>query len=312
MPGHGDLGTVREEIAGNVLETLDEAEDVIPAAAVQTRHVIPEFIEDLVHFKGRQNGFDEHRGLDGSCGDAQRFLGRHEDIVPQTRFQVALHFREVEIRAAAPGQEIFGVVEKEESEIEQASRDGCAVNLDMFLHQVPTPRAHDQSGDGIVEAVLFAFGTLEPDGAVNGIAQVDLALDGILPGGTVAVLEIGHVGVRPRIEGVDHHLAVHRSGDLHPPVAEIGGHRRHFPVAFPDVTGLLQEIGQRARIDLRLDPIAAFQQFPPPSIETPGQGLHEGQRLGGHNGIEFRGQRPGDGNAVRDGMITHGVPSFAG
>src|SRR5271166_2631908 len=56
--GHGDLGAIRKHGLGIMRKLLDEAEDVIPAAAVQSRGMLAKFVEYFVHFEGSEDGFD--------------------------------------------------------------------------------------------------------------------------------------------------------------------------------------------------------------------------------------------------------------
>jgi hypothetical protein len=45
--GHGDVGAVGKDKVGVLAELLDEGEDVIPAAAVETGAVVTQFIDNL-------------------------------------------------------------------------------------------------------------------------------------------------------------------------------------------------------------------------------------------------------------------------
>jgi len=49
--GHGNVHSVREDKVGVLSELLDDAEDVIPPATVQSRAVVPEFEDNLIHLK---------------------------------------------------------------------------------------------------------------------------------------------------------------------------------------------------------------------------------------------------------------------
>ncbi|MNV66478.1 hypothetical protein D3C71_1592340 [compost metagenome] len=80
-----------------VLQGLDVAEDVVPAAAVQRHYVILHLIEQLVHFEHRRQGFDQHGGLDGAAGQAEPVLGPGEHLAPPTPFQMALQLGQVEV-----------------------------------------------------------------------------------------------------------------------------------------------------------------------------------------------------------------------
>lgn len=54
-----------------------------------------------------------------------------------------LHLGQVEIGAGAAGNQLFGVVEKVQSEIKQGARHGLSVDGEMLLVQVPSTRASD-------------------------------------------------------------------------------------------------------------------------------------------------------------------------
>src|SRR5215212_5083964 len=99
-------------------EFLDEREDVIPASAVETRAVIAQLPENLVHLERGEDRFDEHRRADGAVRNAELLLRADEDVVPEARLEVRLHLRQIKVRAGA-ARELFGrVVKKEEAEIE--------------------------------------------------------------------------------------------------------------------------------------------------------------------------------------------------
>ena len=61
----------------------------------------------------------------------------------------------------------------------------------MLFHQVPTPGAHHNGGWLVSDLVMLAFGRRELDRAVKGVAQVELALDHVLPSRGIGVLEVG-------------------------------------------------------------------------------------------------------------------------
>ena len=102
----------------------------------------------------------------------------------------------------------------------------------------------------------------EVDRAADRVAEVDLAVDQVGPGRRGGVLEVGHEHGCAGVERVDHHLAIDRAGDLDAPVLEVGGHRRDLPVRLADRPGLLEEIGQLARLDARIDLAPAREQLP--------------------------------------------------
>ena len=80
---------------------------------------------------------------------------------------------------------------------------------------MPAARAHEERRRALAErVVLAAFGLDVADGAADGVRQVDLALDQVVPRRRGRVLEVRHEDVRARVERVDDHLAVDRAGDL--------------------------------------------------------------------------------------------------
>ena len=58
--------------------------------------------------------------------DAERGLGVREDVIPEARLEMALHFRQVEIWPAAAREQLLRVVEKEEAEIEERAGNRLA------------------------------------------------------------------------------------------------------------------------------------------------------------------------------------------
>jgi malate synthase len=55
---HGNFRAVREDTVSVITEFLDEAENIVPSAAIKTSRVFSELIEDFIHFKGCQYGFN--------------------------------------------------------------------------------------------------------------------------------------------------------------------------------------------------------------------------------------------------------------
>ena len=181
---HGHGGAVRQQEVAPVTELLDEAEDVVPAAAVQPGGVLAQLVEDLVHLERRENGLDEHRRLDGAAGHAERVLRGDEHLVPQPCLEVTLDLRQVEVgTGAAPCQRLVVVGEKQR-EVEQRTGDGVAVDAHVLLRQVPATRTHDERRGAGGQAVdLGGRRILEADGAPHRIEEIHLAEDDVVPGG---------------------------------------------------------------------------------------------------------------------------------
>ena len=167
-----------------VLQGLDVAEDVVPAAAVQRHYVILHLIEQFVHFEHRRQGFDQHGGLDGAAGQAELVFGPGEHLAPPASFQIALQLGQVEVGARALGQQRLVVVQEVKGEVEQAAGDGVAIEGDVFFRQVQAAHPADKHCGIGIEGVSLAFRTGVRDGAVDRIAQVDLTLDHLVPGGS--------------------------------------------------------------------------------------------------------------------------------
>ena len=134
---------------------------------------------------------------------------------------------------------------------------------------MPAARADHQHRRIVADrVVLAAVGVGEVETAEPAIAQVDLALDQLVPYRRGGVLEIGHENFGARIERVDDHLGVGRAGDLDPAVLEVGRDAGDGPFALADVARLLEEIGQIARIELRLPLEPPGEQRLAPLVEA--------------------------------------------
>ena len=203
--------------------------------------MLTQFVQDFFHLERGEDGFDQHGGLDRALRQADLVLGHHEDVVPQARFQMAFHLRQVEERAGAAGDLFLGVVEQEEREVEDAARHAFTVDQHMLLVQVPAARTHLQRGDLVVELVRLAV-LLQRERAADGGLQVDLALDLVVPAGRIRIFEVGHVAVRARVERVDDHLGIDRAGDFHAAAVQCLRDRGNLPVAFTHGLRFRQEI----------------------------------------------------------------------
>ena len=73
---------------------------------VESRAVLSELVDDLVHLERGEDGLDERRGADGAARNAESLLGEHEHVVPQARLLVRLHLRKVEVGAAATSNQL--------------------------------------------------------------------------------------------------------------------------------------------------------------------------------------------------------------
>ena len=277
---HRDLAAVRQHEVFPERELLDRAEDVVPATGVQPGRVVAQFVEDLLHLEGGEDRLDQHRGPDAALRHAERLLGDDEDVVPEPRLVPVLQLRQVEVRSAAAAEGLPGVVEEEEPEVEDAGRDGAAVDQRVLLDQVPAARTHQKCGDLVLEPVLLAVPRVrELELAPHRVVQVPLALDHVAPARAERVLDVGHEHLRAGVQRVDHHLAIDGARDLGPAAVQVRRGRRDLPVAVADFLRL----GREGRIVAGLDAGVAFhpvfKEGRAPLLEPAAEFRRELQRL---------------------------------
>ena len=124
------------------------------------------------------------------------------------------------------------VVEEEEAEVEEARRRPARRRRGRASPARCQPRGRTKSVAVFsFSAVVLAVRRDVARSCADRVAQVRLAVDEVRPGRRVRVLEVRHEDVRARVERVDDHLAVDRAGDLDAAVEQVGGERRHGPVA---------------------------------------------------------------------------------
>ena len=187
--GHSDGRAIGKDEVRVLAELLDVGEDVVPATAVKTGAVVAELVDDLVHLESGGNSLNQDSTTDGTTGHANVVLGKVEDIVPESGLKVRFHLGKVEVRAEAAGNELLGVVVEVETEVEETTGDGLAINNEVLLVKVPASSTSDQCREDTVgtELVLLVA-LLEVDLTANSIVQVDLAVDHVVPGGSGGVL----------------------------------------------------------------------------------------------------------------------------
>ena len=154
---HRDVRAIRQNEGVVMRKFLDDAEDVVPAACVQTGSMIAQLVQNLFHLECREDRFDEHGRADGAAWNSNSLLCEIEDIVPQTRFEMALHLRQVEVGATATIDQRLCIVEEVHSEIEQTRGNSFSLHLDMLFRQVPAAGADNQRRSLILQLVLLAF-----------------------------------------------------------------------------------------------------------------------------------------------------------
>ena len=266
--------------------------------------MLAQFVEDFFHLERGDDGLDQHRRLDGALRQAQFVLGHHEDVVPEARFKMRLHLGQVEERAGAARDLLLRVMEHEQREVEDAAVHALAVDQDVLFVQMPAARPHLQCRDLVVQLVALAV-LLERERAANRAAEVNLALDLVLPRRRIRILEIGHVAVSARIERVDHHLGFHRTGDLHAAAFQRLRQRCDFPVAFADVLRFRQEVRPLASIKAFGALGTGGEQLLAARLEGAVQFGDQRHRFRCQDGGEIRGNGRVDLNAGAVGGCAH-------
>ena len=143
--------------------------------------MLAQLMEDLLGLECAGDRLDQHGGADGPARQADRGLGVDKHVVPKARLEMALQLGQVIIRAGAARHELAGVVEKMQAPVEERAGEAPAVEEDMLLLEVPAAGADNHHGGLVLERVGLPLGAREGDGAPDGVAEVDLALDDILP-----------------------------------------------------------------------------------------------------------------------------------
>jgi hypothetical protein len=217
---------------------------------------------------------------------------------------VRLHLGQVVVRAGAALDQLGGVVEEVQPEIKQAARHGLAVDGKVLLLEVPAARAADERRQAAVGAQAVPLvALLEVDLAADGVVQVELAVDHVVPGRRGGVLEVGHVGPHVRVEGVDDHLAVDGAGDLDAAVDQARGRKRALPdIALADVLGLGQKIGQDAAVELGLADHAALKELLAAGVEGAVQQREEDGGIFGQDLFGLVVERAEDEHLLEDGF----------
>src|ERR1043166_3461002 len=82
MPVHGDRRSIRQNEVGVIPELLNEAENVVPATAIQARRVVAQFVENFIHFEGGENRLNQDSCANCATRNAEFILSKAKDVVP--------------------------------------------------------------------------------------------------------------------------------------------------------------------------------------------------------------------------------------
>ena len=186
---------------------------------------------------------DQHRGADGAARQIEQVLGDLEDLVPERAPRRGSRASAGRSRGRCRGGRAPRRCGRRRGRSRRGWRRRARRRARAWRSTRCQPRGRTISvAVLLVETIVLAFGAGEGEVAPHRVDQVRLAVDDVLPGGRERVLEVGHEGAGARVEGVDHHLALDRAGDLDPSVLEVGGSRRHLPGGIADRAGVSEEI----------------------------------------------------------------------
>src|SRR3974377_16404 len=104
--------------------------------------MVAQFVEDFVHFKCGENGFDEDRCTNAALRNPQLLLREHKDIVPQPRLEMAFKLRQIKVRSSSSRKQFFGVVKKVQAKVKKRSGHGLAVDQKMVFVEMPSTRTN--------------------------------------------------------------------------------------------------------------------------------------------------------------------------
>ena len=145
VPVHGDLRRGRAARSRGIAEFLDEAEDVVPPAAVQTRPSARAARTESRPSRTRRGWFRSARWRGWYRGERRARLREVEDVVPQTGFQMALQLRQVEVRARARSRSAPWRCGRSTVRNRTAiPTSGSPSSQHVLFVQVPAARAHQQ------------------------------------------------------------------------------------------------------------------------------------------------------------------------
>jgi hypothetical protein len=136
---HGDILAIGENSATVGSVFLDKAEDVVPAknrgtrtrltiiyhdvmknipSTVETRRMITELEQNLLHLEGGRKSFNENGRTDGVQWETYVGLRENEDVVPKAGFEIMFHLGKIEVRTRTALDKLFRVVIEKESKVE--------------------------------------------------------------------------------------------------------------------------------------------------------------------------------------------------
>lgn len=139
-------------------------------------------ISHLIHLERSGNGLDQDGTTNGATAHADVVLSKVEGIVPQPGLEMRLHLGQIEVWAKAAFHKLMCIVEKVQTEVEQTTGDRFAINSEVLLLEMPPTGTGDECGECAVGAELvFLLALLEVDLSADGVVEVGLAVDHVVP-----------------------------------------------------------------------------------------------------------------------------------
>ena len=137
---------MNEKMSGNEIvseSARNEAESrlTVPSTAVQSGRVLSQLPEDLLHLESSGDGLDQDGRSNRSSSHSDRILRHSENVVPESRLGRVLELGDVERRSSSTSDNLSGVVEEVDSEIEEGSREVLSVDLDVGFLEVQSTRS---------------------------------------------------------------------------------------------------------------------------------------------------------------------------
>lgn len=90
-------------------------------STVQTRGMVPQFEKNFLHLERSREGLNENGSTDRVMRHANIGLGKDKDIVPETRFKIVFHFREVKVWPRPALHEFMCIVIEVQGKVENGS-----------------------------------------------------------------------------------------------------------------------------------------------------------------------------------------------
>ena len=166
-------------------------------STVEARRMIPQFKEDLFHVKSSRESFNENCPANRVVGHANVGLRKYEYVIPETSFEIVLHFWKVKVWTKTALDKLMSVMVKVQSKVKERSRYGRVVNGDARFVEMPSSGAVIQvnehgAGAGYyssnipnnehswIFAQFILFSTyFKVDLASDSIAEIDLSINHI-------------------------------------------------------------------------------------------------------------------------------------